>query len=104
MMIAAEILLEPRCWAEATFGSVQLGDPRRTRRAVAIAQALASEPNASLPKQLHDAADLEATYRFLHAGAVSYEELLRPHLQAAEKLLRAAQVPGAVFRRSTPGP
>ena len=47
-MIAAEILLEPRRWAEATFGSVQLGDPRRTRRAVAIAQALASEPNASL--------------------------------------------------------
>ncbi|MFL5698202.1 MAG: transposase DNA-binding-containing protein, partial [Ktedonobacteraceae bacterium] len=53
-------LLSPLLWAEATFGSVQLGDPRRTRRAVAIAHALATEPGASLPKQLHDGAALEA--------------------------------------------
>ncbi len=80
-MIAAAMLLEPRLWAEATFGSVQLGDPRRTRRAVAIAEALASETGASLPKQLHDPAALEATYRFVHSGHVSYDDLLRPHLQ-----------------------
>ncbi len=80
-MIAPSGLLEPRLWAEATFGTVQLGDPRRTRRAVAIAEALASEPGASLPKQLHDRAALEATYRFVHSGQVSYDDLLRPHLQ-----------------------
>jgi len=50
------MLLSPQVWAEATFGAVQLGDPRRTRRAVAIAQAMAREPGASLPKQLHDQA------------------------------------------------
>lgn len=91
MMIAPEILLEPGRWAEATFGSVQLGDPRRTRRAVAIAEALASEPDASLPRQLHDAAALEATYRFLHSGAVSYDELLRPHLQHTREQMGQAQ-------------
>lgn len=80
-MITAAILLEPRQWAEATFGTAQLGDPRRTRRAVAIAAAVASEPGASLPKQLQDPAALEATYRFVHSGQVSYDDLLRPHLQ-----------------------
>ena len=80
-MITAAMLLEPCQWAEATFGTAQLGDPRRTRRAVAIAAALAREPGASLPKQLHDPAALEATYRFLHSGHVSYDDLLRPHLQ-----------------------
>jgi Transposase DNA-binding len=51
-------------WAQETFGAVQLGDERRTRRAVQIAQALAHEPGASLPAQLHEEAALKATYRF----------------------------------------
>ncbi len=79
-MITQAMLLEPRQWAEATFGTAQLGDPRRTRRAVAIAEAMAREPGASLPTQLHDAAALEATYRFVHSQ-VSYEALLQPHLE-----------------------
>jgi hypothetical protein len=57
-MMPASILLSPQLWAEATFGGAQLGDPRRTRRAVSTAQALAREPAASLPKQVHDAAAL----------------------------------------------
>ena len=77
-MITPAILLELRQWAEATFGTAQLGDPRRTRRAVAIAEAMAREPGASLPTQLHDPAALEATYRFVHSQ-VSYEALLQPH-------------------------
>ncbi len=84
-MMPISTLLSPRLWAEATFGSVRLGDPRRGRRAVAIAHAMASETGASLPKQLHDEAALEATYRFLHAGHVSYEELIRPHVEATRQ-------------------
>ncbi len=78
-MMPPSTLLSPLLWAEATFGSIRLGDPRRDRRALTIAYAMASETGASLPKQLHDEAALEATYRFLHSGHVSYEELLRPH-------------------------
>ncbi|HET8851863.1 MAG TPA: IS4 family transposase [Ktedonobacteraceae bacterium] len=80
-MMPASTLLSPLLWAEATFGSVRLGDPRRDRRALTIAYAMARETGASLPKQLHDAAALEATYRFLHSGHVSYEDLLRPHVE-----------------------
>src|SRR2546421_10739542 len=84
-MMPPSTLLSPRLGAEATFGSVQLGDPRRTRRAVAIACAMASETGASLPKQLHDGAALQATYRFLHSGHVSYEDLMRPHVEATRQ-------------------
>ena len=80
-MMPTSTLLSPLLWAEATFGSVRLGDPRRDRRAVAMAHAMASETGASLPKQLHDQAALEATYRFLQSGHVSYEELIRPHVE-----------------------
>ena len=80
-MMPASTLLSPLLWAEATFGSIRLGDPRRDRRALSIAYALATETGASLPKQLHDEAAFEATYRFLHSGHVSYEELLRPHVE-----------------------
>ncbi len=84
-MMPPSTLLSPLRWAEATFGSVRLGDPRRDRRAVAIAQALARETGASLPKQLHDAAALEGTYRFLHSGHVSYEDLMRPHVETTRQ-------------------
>ena len=80
-MMPPSTLLSPLLWAEATFGSVRLGDPRRERRALTMAYAMARETGASLPKQLHDEAALEATYRFLHSGHVSYEELLRPHVE-----------------------
>src|SRR5437764_7529799 len=84
-MMPPSTLLSPLLWAEATFGSVRLGDPRRDRRAVAIAQAMAWETGASLPKQWHDEAALQATYRFLPSGHVSYEELIRPHVEATRQ-------------------
>jgi hypothetical protein len=39
-------------WAVMTYGSVRVGDQRRTQRAVKIASALARDPMGSLPKQL----------------------------------------------------
>ncbi len=90
-MMPPSTLLSPLLWAEATFGSLRLGDPRRDRRALTIAYAMARETGASLPKQLHDEAALEATYRFLHSGHVSYEELLRPHVEMTRQDCRERQ-------------
>jgi Transposase DNA-binding len=87
-MIPASTLVSPQLWAEATFGTVELGDPRRKLRALRIAEALATDPGASLPKQMHRAADLEATYRFVHAPDVSYDQLIRPHLEATQQQCR----------------
>ena len=74
-------LLSAWQWAEDTFGSVRLGDQRRTERAVKIASAIAHDPAASLPAQMPDEAATEAAYRFLQTPDVTYEHLIEPHVQ-----------------------
>src|SRR6266700_1627566 len=77
----ANLLLSAHEWAEATFGGVHLGDERRRRRAVAIAEAIAQQPQASLPRQMQEPGALQAVYRFVQNPHVSYEQLIGPHLQ-----------------------
>src|SRR6266566_3541874 len=43
-------------WAEHTFGSVRLGDPRRTERTVVMACTIAHDPAASLLAQRQEEA------------------------------------------------
>ena len=74
-------ILSARQWAEYTFGTVRLGDQRRTKRAVEIASAIAHDPAASLPAQMQDKTALEAAYRFLQTPDVTYEQLIRPHVE-----------------------
>ena len=91
-MDASWLLSAPE-WAKQTFGSVRLGDQRRTQRAVKIAAAMAHEPAASLPGQLHSEKEVHAAYRFLQQPHVSYEELMRPHVQQTrEALAKPARV------------
>ena len=79
-MLEWKAVMSPETWAQATFGEVRLGDERRTERAVKLAEAIAREPNVSLPKQLGEPKEVKAAYRFLQSAQVSYEALLRPHL------------------------
>src|SRR5919109_259915 len=44
----------PEGWAETEFGSCDLGDARRTARAVAYAAAAAGSPAAATPAQTDD--------------------------------------------------
>jgi hypothetical protein len=74
-------LVSAPAWAEQTFGEVRLGHRSRTERAVAMAAAIAADPAASLPKQMGSEAALHAAYRFLQTPDVSYEQLLRPHVE-----------------------
>jgi len=92
-MYAPSVLLSSQQWAQATFGTVDLGDERRGRRAVHIGQLMAEHPQASLPQQ-GSPADLQATYRFLHSSHSSYEELLAPHWQQTREQMRE---PGRVL-------
>ena len=71
-------------WAMSTYGSVLLGDKRRTQRAVTIADALARDPMGSFPQQLRSHSATKAAYRFLESPQTSYEQLLRPHLQQTQ--------------------
>ena len=75
-------------WAVMTYGSVRLGDERRTQRAVKMASALARDPMATFPKQLGGQGATKAGYRFLESAQTSYEQLMRPHLEQTKALMQ----------------
>lgn len=66
------------------FERAELGDPRRVRRAVGLAEALASNPGASLPKVWKTEAELEAGYRFLRSPQTDFA-LLMESVQTATR-------------------
>ena len=74
-------LLPPAEWAQTEFGFAQLGDPRRNKRLVNIAQKLAASPGGTLPQAFPDWAELKGAYRFFSGGRASFEAIIGPHLE-----------------------
>ncbi len=74
-------LLDPKGWAERTFGGVQLHDMRRTRRAVQAASKLATNPLGSLPAQMQTWKESKALYRLLDEPDVTFAALMQPHVE-----------------------
>jgi len=73
------LVLDVEPWAEKQFGSCQLGDVRRTRRAVKVAAQMASHPDGSTPDQIERWGDLKAAYRLFDQEDVTFETLVAPH-------------------------
>ena len=73
--------LPPREWAEQQFGLCELGDYRRTRRAIEVAAAFAADSSGSTPHQIEIWADLKAAYRLFDSDGVTFESLASPHWQ-----------------------
>src|SRR5215831_6020837 len=74
-----QAVLDPKSWAEHTFGSVHLQDLRRTRRAVRAATRLAENPLGSLPAQMQTWKATKALYRLLGEEDVTFAALMQPH-------------------------
>lgn len=68
--------------AVAEFDGVELGDARREARLKKIVARIAATPGHGFPRALIDEAELEGFYRLLRNEAVSFEELLVPHVKA----------------------
>jgi Transposase DNA-binding len=88
-------VLDPKSWAERTFGGVQLHDRRRTRRAVQAAQAatnLAENPLGSLPAHMHPWKATKALYGVLDEPDVTFAALMQPHLQQTREQATSAPV------------
>jgi transposase-like protein/transposase Tn5 family protein len=64
-----------REWAYATFGGVEAGNRRRTRRVVAMAAAVARRPGGRVTDVFDDPAGREGAYRLLSNDAVGREAL-----------------------------
>ena len=57
-------------WAHQTFAAADLGDPRRVRRLVAIAAAVASRPSGTVTGAIRGVASKEGAFRFLESPKV----------------------------------
>ncbi len=66
-------------WAEANFGTCDLGDVRRTRRAVKVARQMAEHPDGNTPEQCELWADLKAAYRLFDCEDATFAALAEPH-------------------------
>lgn len=86
-------------WAETEFGESDLGDPRRTRRLIKIAEARAERPSVSLPQCFPTAAELKGAYEFCENHLIDPGDILRGHIQATAR--RVAAVPLALALQDT---
>jgi hypothetical protein len=76
-------------WAQRQWGETQLGDQRRTRRAVRVGAALASQPAASLPQQTASWSELKAAYRLLNEPDATHQALSEPHWYSTRRAARS---------------
>jgi hypothetical protein len=74
------------------LAGVDLGDPRRDARALAVADRLVGAPEATLPEAMGDRAMLEALYRHLSSDDVTFEALLAQHIDRSAGRCAAAAV------------
>jgi hypothetical protein len=64
-------------WARQEFGAAELGDPRRTERAVELAARAAERPAGTVTGVVQGEAAREGAFRFLRNAHVSVESLAR---------------------------
>ena len=77
------------------FGTAQLGDIRRTRRLVLVADAIVQHPGGTLPQKIHDPTPLDDLYRLANRKEVTHAAVLEPHRQRTLSVMRAH--PGPVL-------
>jgi hypothetical protein len=79
-------------WAATEFESLDLGDPRRNRRAIHLIEKLSAKPTASIPGACGDWADTMGAYRFFNNEAVEWPAILAPHIQNSVSRMAAHDV------------
>jgi len=69
-----------KVWARERFAEARLGDARRTRRLVKLAEQMAGNSSGTIPQQTGGVADMKAAYRLFAAPRVTHEAILEPHI------------------------
>jgi hypothetical protein len=82
-------------FGERNFGHAQLGDQRRTRRLVDLANQMALRPGGTLPQKIRSPADLQAFYRLMRKKQVTHAAILEAHRQAT--VARIEELEGTVL-------
>jgi hypothetical protein len=80
-----------RSFGQTNFSGAQLGDARRTKRLVAVADLMTRRPGGSLPQKLSNPKDLKAFYRLMDCDQVTHQSIFDPHRQATLKEIEQCQ-------------
>lgn len=71
--------MKRKAFGERNFGHAELGDVRRTRRLVDLADCMAHRPSGTLPEKNNSPKDLKAMYRLFDADDVTHDAILESH-------------------------
>ena len=66
-------------WVDEEFETLDLGDPRRDRRAKELLKRLAAKPSESIPGACDGWSETMAAYRFLSNEEVEWVDMMQPH-------------------------
>ena len=86
-------------WAKDEVTTLDLGDERLDARAALLLSALGNRPNLSIPAACGGRAETEAAYRFFDNDKVTFDKVLRPHIDRT--LERLAGQPVALLVQDT---
>lgn len=75
-------------FGERHFGGAELGDKRRSRRLVQLANRIVAHPEGTLPHKLHDPASYQGMYRLCKQPRVTHAAVLAPHRQLTRERMR----------------
>jgi hypothetical protein len=78
--------LDSKTWAQQHFADCELGDKRRTKRLIKMAEQVADNPSASFPEQMERWGDLKAAYRLFDQEDVTFEAIARPHWEQTKQV------------------
>ena len=79
------ITMDTQTWAEEQFAQCDLGDQRRTRRLVYLANQVLCNPSGTLPDQTENWGDLKAAYRLFDCEEVTFDAIARPHWEQTRR-------------------
>lgn len=74
-------------WATREFSQAELGDKRRTKRLVKIAELLATRPSGTLPSAIKELKEIKGAYDFISTRAVTREKVIAAHVQHTREQL-----------------
>jgi hypothetical protein len=72
-------MLDTENFGERNFGAAELGDKRRTKRLVKVANQMVFRPGGSLPEKLNRPSDLQAMYRLFSCDDVTHGAIIGSH-------------------------
>jgi hypothetical protein len=82
-------------FGQRNFGSIGLGDCRRTKRLVRAVDSMCRHPGGTLPDKLPRPAELRAFYRLMDCDRVTHAVVMRAHADETRRLV--AQAAGVVL-------